>query len=99
MAPIPPTGRASWEPPLPEIAKVSPPADAVCSSPHSNDVSDAAEGYSPAKAMSSIVAAGLDAVFEWIHSPILTRSHSWAFLASHGASRGISLHIFSMAAI
>ncbi|CNI22012.1 Uncharacterised protein [Mycobacterium tuberculosis] len=48
MAPIPPTGRASCAPPLPEMTKVGPPmvelvADPICSNTHSNEVSDAAE--------------------------------------------------------
>src|SRR6185437_117893 len=95
MAPIPPTGRASWDPPLPEMAKVGPPADPVCSNAHSNDVSDPADVYRPARAMSSISRACLDIVFFSIHAPRLIRSHSAASFASQGASRGIDLHIRS----
>src|ERR1700739_209793 len=95
MAPIPPTGRASWAPPLPEMTKVGPPPDAICTSAHSNDVSEAAEVYTPARAMSNISRACLDMVFFSIHSPRLMRSHSAACFASHGFSRGIDLHILS----
>src|SRR5271163_204629 len=100
MAPIPPTGRASWAPPLPEMTKVGPPmvgpaADPCCSSIHSNDVSDAAVVYGPARAVSSISRAALDITLFSSHSPILIRSHSAAFFASHGASRGSDLHICS----
>src|ERR1700757_2637892 len=95
MAPIPPTTRASWAPPLLEMTKVGPPPEPCCNSIHSKDVSEAADVYGPARAMSSISPACFDKTFRSSHSAKLIRSHSAAFFASHGASKGTDLHICS----